>query len=129
MIAAMLRRSLAPVAVLLLAAACSDPPSDPLQLDGTRLTVFNRTTEDWTDVEIWLNRQFRVTVPRIEAGGPFHVWLDSFTAGYGQRFNYGRMKLNDLRLMGTRSGERFELVKEFEQPGLAGALKAFGGKR
>lgn len=113
-------------ACVALTAGCTERPVDPLQLEGNRLTVDNRTSDDWTDVEIWLNRVYRITVPRIAAGSRFTAPLDVFVAGFGQRFDFKRQQITDLRLAAkTADGTPVELVKQFEKSGLAGAL---GGK-
>jgi hypothetical protein len=109
--------------------ACAKPASDPLQLAGNVLTVDNRSSDDWSNVEIWLNRSYRVTTPVIRAGGRFQAPLDAFVAGFGQRFDFRRMQITDLRLRATLpGGAPFELKKQFEVGGLAGALKGLGGK-
>ncbi len=109
---------------------CSKNAVEPLQVDGPRLTVVNQSADDWTDVEIWLNHYFRVVVPRITAGGRFQVGFDSFTAGYGQRFDSRGTSVSHLRLTAKGgAGESFELKKDFETLDLTGALRAFGGKR
>ena len=108
-------------------AGCSKPPVEPLKLDGNMLTVENRSTRDWTGVEIWLNRNHRVTVKSIPAGGRMQVPLDAFVAGFGQRFNFRRTQITDLRLTAKLpDGTPLELTKAFTEGGLAGAL---GGKR
>ena len=110
-----------------LAAGCSKPPADPLQLDRNMLTVDNRTSTDWTHVEIWLNYYYRVTVRSIPRESRFQAPLDTFVAGFGQRFDYRRMQVKDLRLTATLpDGKPLELKKQFEASGLAGA---FGGGR
>jgi hypothetical protein len=109
--------------------ACSPPPVDPLQLDGNRLIVSNQTPEPWANVEIWLNTYYRVSVPLIAAGERFQVGLDSFVAGFGQRFDYRRRQITSLQLTAKRAdGTPFELKKKFEVSGLAGALAGLGGK-
>ena len=57
-----MRRALIPALVLLVFATirCSEIPPDPLQLNRSMLTVDNRTKDDWTGVEIWLNQYFRI---------------------------------------------------------------------
>jgi hypothetical protein len=128
----MLRAAAAVVGALCLAgcAAGSKPPQDPFQLEANRLTVDNQTSDRWSDVEIWLNNYYRVTVPFIAAGGRFQVPLNSFVAGYGQRFDFKRAQITDLKLTAKRSdGTPFELKKQFEVGGLAGALKGMGGRR
>jgi hypothetical protein len=115
------------VVLALLLAACSAPEPEAMRLEGNLLTVDNRTSRDWTDVEIWLNTYYRVTTASIPAGGRFQAPLDVFVAGFGQRFNFSRMQVKDLRLTAKLpGGEPLELKKQFEVGGLAGAL---GGKR
>lgn len=112
------------------AAACSQPPADPLQLDRNILTVDNRSSSDWNDVEIWLNRYFRVTVKQIPAGSRFQAPLDTFVAGFGQRFNFHSMQVKDLRLTAKLpDGKPLEIRKQFEAGGLAGVLRGAGGKQ
>jgi hypothetical protein len=108
------------------AAGCARPAVDPLQLSENRLIVFNQTPDQWTDVAIWLNTYYRVTAPFIAAGGRFEIPLDTFVAGYGQRFDGKHTQVNALRLTATLpNGRSFELKKTFAAGGLAGAL---GGK-
>ena len=91
------------------------------------LTVDNRTSRDWRQVEIWLNTYYRLTTAAIPAGGRFQAPLDVFVAGFGQRFDFHRMQVRDLRLTATLpGGEPLELKKQFEVGGLAGAL---GGEK
>lgn len=88
----------------LVAASCARTPVDPLQLDRGLLTVTNDSDEAWTNVEIWINQQFRVTVPSIDAHSRFQVPLGSFVEGFGRRFDRGRMPLNSLRLTAKTPG-------------------------
>src|SRR4029077_16085166 len=114
-------------AAAIMLAACRNPPPDPLQLDGNRLTVNNQPDVGWTNIEIWLNRNFRVTAPGLAAHGRLDVPLDAFVSGYSQRFNYRRAQITSLRLTGKRADATpFELTKQFEEGGLVGAL---GGKK
>lgn len=110
------------------AAACgSRIAPEPLRLEGNRLTVDNHTRQDWSDVVIRVNTYYQVTVPSIPAGGRFQAGLDSFTAGFGQRFDFHRMQIHDVRLMAKLpDGSPVEVKKEFAASGLPGAL---GGKR
>jgi hypothetical protein len=106
------------------AGACRErPPVEPLKLDGNMLTVDNRSSGDWTDVEIWLNRNHSVRAPSIPAGGRLQVPLDTFVAGFGQRFDYRRTQITDLRLKAKQAdGTPIELTKAFTVGGLEGAL-------
>jgi len=111
----------------LTAAGCSKPPDDPIQLERNMMTVSNQSSKDWTNVEIWLNTYFRVTTSSVPAGGRFQAPLDTFVAGFGQRFDFHRMQVRDLRLIAKLpDGTPVELKKRFEVGGLAGAL---GGRR
>jgi hypothetical protein len=109
------------------AAACSKPKADPLQLDRGILTVSNTTSDAWSNVEIWINQQFRVTVPSIAANSRFQVPLNSFVEGFGRRFDFSRMQIRDLRLTAkTSGGAPVELKKDFDKGGLDGIQ--LGGK-
>jgi hypothetical protein len=106
---------------------CSKSPPEPLVLDGNMLTVDNRSSQDWADVQIYLNTYYRVTVSKIQAGSRFQAPLDVFVAGFGQRFDFHRMQIRTLRLSAKLpDGQPLELNKEFQKSGLAGAL---GGKK
>ena len=130
----MLRRAFAAGFVVCIALAAlplggcrKRPPVEPLKLDGNLLTVDNRSANDWSRVEIWLNRNHSVRTASIPAGGRLQVPLDAFVAGFGQRFDYRRTQITDLRLKATLpDGTPLELQKEFTVGGLEGA---FGGKR
>ncbi|MQA31159.1 MAG: hypothetical protein GEU82_15215 [Luteitalea sp.] len=123
----MARVPAAAVLALVVAAACSEPAIEPLQLERGMLTVNNQTAEPWISVEIWINQAFRVTAATIAARGRFQVPVDSFVAGYGQRFDFGRMQIKDVRLTAvTPDGQPVEHIMAFRQGGLEGA---FGGKQ
>ena len=105
-------------------AGCRKLPEDPLKLERNMLTVTNQSGHEWSGVEVWLNTYYRITASSIPAGGRFQAPLDTFVAGYGQRFDFRRMQIKDLRLTAKLpDGKPFELKKRFEGPGgLAGAL-------
>jgi hypothetical protein len=73
------------VTTAVLAAACSTPP-ERLTFEARTITVFNDTSEAWKAVEIWVNDHYRVTRETIAPGERFAVPLESFVAGFGQRF-------------------------------------------
>jgi hypothetical protein len=113
--------------VLLSAAGCSKPPDDPFKLERNMMTISNQSSKDWSSVEVWLNSYYRVTTSSVRAGSRFQAPLDTFVAGFGQRFDFHRMQVRDLRLTAKLpDGTPVELTKRFEVGGLAGAL---GGKR
>ena len=113
-----------------LAAGCSKPPVEALQLDGNLLTAVNQSDTDWTNVEIWINRQFRVTAPNILAHQAFRAPLDHFVTGYGRTFNFSQMQIRDVQLMAKGpDGAPFEIHKQFAGDALSDVLKGMGGKR
>jgi len=117
-----MRRALIPALALLVFATirCSEIPPDPLQLNRSMLTVDNRTKDDWTGVEIWLNQYFRITVPKIAAGSRFQAPLSTFVSGYAQRFDASRLPVRDVRLTAKRpDGTTVELRRGAEKGGLA----------
>jgi len=117
------RTLLAGLFVVAISPACGDPSSDPLTLDGNFLTVDNRTSQEWKHVEVWLNTYYRVTTPSLPPGGRFQAPLDVFVAGFGQRFDFHRMQVKDLRLTAKLpDGKPLELKKHFQPGGLAGYL-------
>jgi hypothetical protein len=110
-----------------LAIGCSKPVSSPIQIQRNLITVDNRTRHDWLDVEIWINRQYRIAVPRIAARSRFNTTLDVFVAGFGQRFDRRRQRVDDLRLKAREpDGTPVEIRYETPKSGVAGALEGFG---
>ncbi len=108
-------------------AACYKAPEEPLRLEGNMLTVRNDSKDEWTHVEIWINQNFRMITPSIPPGKRFQASLDTFVTGFGQRFNFKRMQVKDVRLVAKLpDGKPVELKMPFYEGGLAGA---FGGKR
>src|ERR1700682_2852110 len=108
-------------------AGCYKAPEEPLRLDGNMLTVSNVSKNEWTHVEIWLNQNFRMITPSIPPGGRFQATLDTFVTAFGQRFNFNRMQVKDVRLIAKLpDGKALELKMPFYAGGLEGA---FGGKR
>ena len=116
------------IAAIVLSSGCRTIDPDPITLERNMLTVDNRSSEDWHHVEIWLNTYYRVTKDAVPAKSRFQAPLDTFVAGYGQRFDWRRAPIRTVRLTATRAdGKPLELTKQFDSAaGLAGAL---GGKR
>ena len=114
-----------------LASACSKKTVPPLQLEAGRLTVTNTTKDDWTKVEIWVNRQYRLTVESIPAGQQLQTPLSIFIEAYGHRFDFARQQLKDLRLSAkTKNGEPVDVRLDLKGNGLAGlaGVGVFTGK-
>jgi hypothetical protein len=83
------------------------------------LTVNNHTSSDWNNVEIWINRYYRVTVPTIAAQGRFQVPLDAFVSGYSQRFDIHKAVIKDLQLTAKQPDGTPILIKREPTTGLA----------
>jgi hypothetical protein len=102
--------------------------SEPLKLERNLLTVDNRSSQDWSNVEIALNYYYRIRTPKVAAGSRFTATLDTFAAGFGQRFDWRKAQIRDLKLTATLpDGKPLEVTKQFDEYGLARALG--GGKR
>lgn len=86
------------VLVLTLAGAACEKRIDPIVVDQGLVIVNNRTTTAWSNVEIWLNDHYRVTVPRIEAGGRFTVRLENFSEAFARRFDPKRQSVTGIEL-------------------------------
>jgi hypothetical protein len=70
---------------VVLVGACSPPPQR-LTLEGRQITIYNDSGEPWKAVEVWVNNHYRVTRDTIAAEERFVIPLESFVAGFGQRF-------------------------------------------
>jgi hypothetical protein len=62
------------------------PAPERLTLEGRTITVYNDSGEAWKSVEVWVNDHYRVTRPEMAPDERFVVPLESFVAGFGQRF-------------------------------------------
>jgi len=102
-----------------IAFGCSETPVEPLKLDGNMLTVDNRSADEWRDVEIRLNTYYRIRTESIPSKGRFQTTLDNFVAGQGQRFQFRKMQIKDLRLTAVLPGGKpLEIKKDFSVGGL-----------
>lgn len=116
--------------ILAVTTACRERPVEAIELDSSQVTVLNHSGQVWKDVEVWINRQFRVTTPMILNNQAFHARLDHFVTGYGQRFNFSRMQIKDVRMNAKgEDGAPVEIVKQFSGSALSDALKGVGGNR
>jgi len=85
------------LAALAMACAGEEAPR-PIAVEGRVLWVHNLTGAAWFDVEVWLNTHYRVTRSRMPAGERFGIPLDSFVAGYGQRFSPARQVVQRIEV-------------------------------
>jgi hypothetical protein len=98
--------------LLALLGGCRDEPEPPIVIEGNRMTVQNLTRHAWIDVEIWMNDHYRVTRSRINAGQRFTVPLDTFVAGFGQRFDVRSQPIFSVELTGrSEDGSEIRYVR------------------
>lgn len=81
-------------------AGCAGKP-DPIQVQQRSLVVENQTSTAWANVEVWVNDHYRVTRGRMERGERFAMPLDTFVAGFGQRFDPSRQRLTGVEITAT----------------------------
>lgn len=104
-----MRSKLMLAGVLAIAGACSNP-REQLTVEGRSVKVFNDSREAWNGVEIWVNDHYRVTRERIVPDEQFVVPLESFVAGFGQRFPRDQ-RVNGIEVTATdESGDLVRLV-------------------
>jgi hypothetical protein len=95
----------------LAAARCGQEPPDPITIANRAITVENQTTDEWQNVEIWLNDHYRVTRWRMPPKERFSAPLTSFVAGFGQRFDPGRQSPRGIEVTAsTADGRRITLT-------------------
>jgi hypothetical protein len=109
----------------LILSCASKPPIDPLRLDGNRLIVNNRTPDTWNDVEIKINRQYRVVVLQILPGQRFDASLEAFLDVYGNHFRYAHQQVKDIHLTAKLpGGQPVDLTMDPVRSGLDGLADA-----
>ena len=102
---------------------CRSTKPEPLELEGAQLQISNDTADNWTGVEVWLNRYFRATISSIPAHSRYKVPLNAFVSGYAQRFDFSHMQISALRLTAKKAdGSIVDISKQFQKGGLADAL-------
>ena len=111
------------------AAGCNKKrPPEPFQFDGQPLKLVNGSKQEWSHVDVVINGYFHVASDSIPPGGRLDAPLNMFVTGFGQRFDFKRIQIRDVRLTAKLpGGQPLEVKKEFVVRGLAGALS--GGKR
>jgi|SRR5579864_335089 len=124
------RAVLAAAAIALASPACASKPPEPITIEGRLLTVDNRTSQAWSHVEVWVNRYYRVATASIPPGGRFQAPLDAFVAGFGQRFDFRRAQITDVRLDAILpDGKPLEIRMPLEGRGLAQTLGNAVGRK
>jgi hypothetical protein len=93
-------------------AACRQAPQQrPITIADNVVTVQNASTEQWQNVEVWLNYHYRVTTPSMPAGQRLGIPLNVFVAGFGQRFDVRRQVVQTIQVKATTgSGSPVDLM-------------------
>jgi hypothetical protein len=107
---------------LLLSLSCEKPPPiDPLRLDGSRLIINNRTDDTWTNVQVVINRQYRIAARELVPSQRMDASLDAFLDVYGNHFYYKRQQIKDVHLTATgKGGAPVDFHMDFHRGGLDG---------
>ena len=88
-------------AAILCAAACSEPPRDPIEIDEGALIVRNQSDRDWRDVRIVVNYWYNGSAREIRAGSFVRAPLTAFEAPAGQKFNPAKTPLETVAVTAT----------------------------
>jgi hypothetical protein len=86
--------------------ACRRIPPEPITFTGRAVVVENLTTDEWQNVEVWLNDHYRVTKSRMPPGELFSIPLSAFVAGFGQRFDAARQPIRGIEVAAAAPGGR-----------------------
>jgi hypothetical protein len=86
------------LAGVLTASACGTEPPEPIRFVDRAIVVENLTTEEWQNVEVWLNDHYRVTKSRMPPGERFSIPFSAFVAGFGQRFDAARQPIRGVEV-------------------------------
>ena len=88
------------------ALACRTPPPEPITFVDRAIVVQNLTTDEWQNVEVWLNDHYRVTRSRMPPGERFSIPLSAFVAGFGQRYDVARQPIRGVEVTASAPGGR-----------------------
>jgi hypothetical protein len=88
------------------ATACRTQPAEPITFADRSVVVENLTSEEWQNVEVWLNDHYRVTRSRMPPGERFNIPFSMFVAGFGQRFDPARQPIRGVEVNATSAGGR-----------------------
>jgi hypothetical protein len=94
------------IAVALAIPACRRAPPEPITFVDRAIVVENLTTDEWQNVEVWLNDHYRVTKSRMPPGERFSIPLSAFVAGFGQRFDAASQPIRGVEVNATAQGGR-----------------------
>lgn len=80
-------------------------------IQESTVAVENQSNQAWSNIEVWLNDHYRVTARTLEPGGRLVMPLDTFVAGFGQRFDRRRQTPFGIEVTArTAAGEVVRIV-------------------
>jgi hypothetical protein len=94
-----------------LSVATCGSPRDPIAVDGRTLRLQNQTDHEWTDVEVWVNDHYRGTARTLAPGAELVAPLGNFVAGFGQRFDPMRQRVEKVRVTARSAGSEDVLIE------------------
>ena len=107
-----------------------DTPKEPITLESDFVTVDNRTSQEWRNVEVWVNHYYRTTAASIPAGSRLRTPMSRFIDSYSRPFDFRKAQIRDVRLTATLpDGKPMEIVKSFQEIGLERTLGGAVGKK
>ena len=98
-------RAAALAALVGLAGTACSPEPEPITVEKDRISVVNRTREDWQNVTLRVNQYYVVQVGSVPAGGRFDAPLGRIQGGFGRYFDPARERVSRVEIKATgRSG-------------------------
>ena len=94
---------------VLFARYCQADLRQAIQIDEGRVVVTNLTGGTWSNVEIWLNDQYRAQAARLLPDQRLEVPLRVFVGGWGQTFPVQREKASGIEV--TARGDKGEPIR------------------
>jgi hypothetical protein len=73
------------------------------------LELINLSEQEWTDVEVWLNQQYVVTLPKMEPDRLKHMTFQMFFNDKGKSFPTDNMKTKITKLELLRDGKMYDV--------------------
>lgn len=70
--------------------SCGEDNRRPIRVEENRVVITNMTDDEWTGVEVWVDRWYRAQAPALAPGQRLDIPLRVFVAGYGQHFDPAR---------------------------------------
>ena len=86
--------------MLVWSVACSPEP-DPIAVDRDRISVLNRSSAEWRDLELRVNRYYMVKVASLARDGRFDAPIRRLQGGFGRYFDPTREQVRLVQVTAT----------------------------